>query len=82
MQDRPVLGGVDAVSAQHAVAAFFQAHCAGQVDQQPEGSPVDPVQAVVDEQVTGGDGEIAATFGVGVEQLPQVQVGHVGVVGL
>jgi hypothetical protein len=59
---------------QHVVASFFDGRCAGEVDQQLEGGPVDPVQAVIDMEIPGIEDQGETTFWVGVEPSAKVKV--------
>ena len=80
VQHGPVLGGVDVLAGEHGVTALLQACRAGQIHQQCQGLPGDPVLAVVDIEVTDGQRQFPAAVGVLGEELSQVHVGDIGVV--
>ena len=81
MQHGPVLGDVDRLAAEHGVPALLQAGLLGQLQEQPDGFAGDPVLGVVQVQPGGLRGEALAAAGVGGEQVPQVPVADLVVVG-
>ncbi len=57
---------------EHGVAAGLEIGRLGQVDEQFQRLPGDPVLAVVDVEITDGQRQLAATCGILVEQLAEV----------
>ena len=72
VQHRAVLRGVDVHAGEHRVAALLQSGGAGQVDEQLQRLPRDPVLAVVDVQVADRQRQLGAAPGIFVEELAKV----------
>ncbi|CPU45654.1 Uncharacterised protein [Mycobacteroides abscessus] len=75
VQHRTVLGGVDMRPGEHGVAAPLQIGRLGQIDQQRQGFAIQPVLAVIDIQITDGDGQLASPGRILGEELSQVSGG-------
>ena len=82
VQHRAVLRGVDVDAGEHRVAALLQSGGAGQVEQQLQRLPGDPVLAVVDVEVADRQCQLGAAGGVFGEELAQVFVADLVVMPL
>ena len=82
VQDRTVLGDIDLVAGEHGVDVLAQAGFRGQVEQQPHRVGGDPVLGVVEVDPACLDREILAPAGVRTEQVPQMGVRQLAMMGL
>ncbi len=62
------------LAGEHRIAARLEPDRARQIGEQPQRLAVDPVLAVVDVEVTDGQRQFPAAFGIRVEELPQMGV--------
>jgi hypothetical protein len=82
MQDRPLLGDVDLVSAKHGVDPRLQPGLPSQFDQQLDGIAGNAILRVVEQQAQGLNRELLAALRVSREQVAQVQGADLLMVGL
>jgi hypothetical protein len=82
VQDGPVLRHIDVLAAEHGIPPFRHARLGGQLDQQPHRLVGDPVLRVVQVEPGRLRAHPLAPSRIGSEQLPQMPVGHLGVVPL
>jgi hypothetical protein len=82
VEDRPSLGGVDALTPEHGLDPRPQAGLLGQRNEQIDGLGGDPVLGVVDEQVARFGGQSLAPGRVSPEEVSQMEVSDVPVVFL
>ena len=72
MQHRAVLGGVDLLTGEHAIAPGLQIGGSGEVEQEANGLAIDALLGEVDQQVVEAQAIAIEPVGLGLEQLAQM----------
>jgi hypothetical protein len=76
-----LLGVVDDLAVEHPLGPGRHLRLAGQFDQQTERFAGDAVLGKIDQQIPEPPGKPGEAFGIGREQVAQVQVGDGGMMG-